>query len=1057
MRNDLYQGFPLLAKRTLSGLLVSFVTLYGVEAASTTGLSKGRLHPSAATAAYKKLKGNNVAPLTVSGKVSSPSGDALPGVTIILKGSSVGTTTGADGRFSLALPDGNGTLVFSFIGFQSKEVAVSGRATLNVTLLEDNKSLEEVVVVGYTSKNQTQLSSSVAVVSEEKLKGVTAPNLGNLLQGKASGVMVSGGSGQPGSAPVVRVRGTGSYTAGADPLYVVDGVIGGTANPSDIESVTVLKDAAATGLYGSRAANGVIVITTKSGKAGKTRINFNSSVGTNWMSDGNLEIMNSQELYDYQRPMWMNDYNGKRNTYINELKKTNPNPSNEQVNAYLASKNFPATAEGYLDINLPASLTQTDTDWRDLAFHQGITHNYELSASGGNEKTRFYVSGNYYKEEGTVTVTDFQRFNARMNLEHKVNDKLTLTGRLNGRMEYTVFDSPQERPALNQAFRNMPWDAPYNPDGSVRTGQEPGWRGRERTNFLFYIPLNFSNARGNNIQGDLALNYDINDWLSFSTTNRIDMGNTRGEMYADPKTPTGSLRKGLLTNTIGYTQSLLNSNLLKAAHNFGSHQLSGILGAEFQSNYGDNLNVQGGGVPSGLEIMDVAAMPVGVGGTKYKSTFNSYFSQVDYNFNNKYFAVASFRSDGSSKFGANNQYGNFYSFGGSWIVSNEDFMPKAGALSLLKLRSSYGTTGNANIADFITLALYSYNTQYAGISAAVPSRLANPNLTWEKAYTTNVGLDLGLFNRVNLALDAYQRDNKDLLFDVPLSSASGFTSQIQNIGTIRNKGVDLELNTINVDKGDFKWETTLNIGFNRNKVTSLYQNQPIVSGLRRVMVGQPLRTWYMAKWLGVDPQNGLPLWEKLTYDAEGKVSSVESTSNYNAATLQVVGRANPDFTGGFINNISYKGLSLNVFFSFVSGSDLYNAERETFDSDGAYPTNNSLKLKKGWSRWEKPGDVATHPVSVLRGGGMNSNKPSSRYLEDGSYIRLRNLRLNYEIPSNWVQKLNFSNLNVFVSADNLHTWTNYSGLDPEVNFDNAIVRTPYPISKKMLFGINFGL
>ncbi len=994
-------------------------------------------------------------PITVSGKVTGANGEGLADVSVVVKGTSIGTTTAKNGTFSLTVNDNQGTLIISNVGFLTRETAFSGPQPVNIILSEDNKALNEVVVMGYTSKNQAQLSSSVATVSAEELKGVTAPNLGNLLQGKASGVMVSGGSGQPGVAPVIRIRGTGSISAGSDPLYVVDGVIGGTANPGDIESVTVLKDAAATGLYGSRAANGVIVITTRSGRSGKTRINFNSSAGNSWVSSGNFETMDSREFYDFQRPMYVDDYNGKRASFINVLKQTNPNPTEAQITAYLASRGLPATADAYVDINLPKSLLETNTNWKDLVFRNGVTQNYELSASGGTERTRFYIGGNYYKEQGTVTVTDYKRYNVRMNLEHKINDRLTVTGRLNGRMDYTIFDSPQERPALHQAFRNLPWDNPYNPDGTVRTGQEQNWRGRERTNFLFYLPLNYSNARGNSIQGDIVLNYNINSWLSFSTTSRVDLKNDRFETYADPKTPTGSLRKGLLTNNIVYTQSMLNSNLLKASRDFGAHRVSGILGAEFQTNYGDNTLAQGGGVPSGLEIMDVAATPVGVTGSKYKSAFNSYFSQADYSLNNKYFAVASFRRDGSSKFGANNQYGNFWSLGGSWIISNEPFMPQSGLLSLLKVRGSYGTTGNANIQDFITRALYTY-TQYAGLSAAIASRLANPNLTWEKAYTTNIGIDISLLKRVTLSIDAYQRDNKDLLFDVPLSSASGFTTQIQNIGTIRNKGVDIELNTVNIDTKTFKWETNLNIGFNRNKVLSLYNGQSIDNGLRRVVVGEPLRTWFMQKWVGVDPQTGRPLWERVTYDASGGISKTETTTNYNLATLQKVGRANPKFTGGFINNISYKNISLNVFFNFVSGNQLYNADRESMDADGAYPTNGTVVLKNGWTRWQKPGDIATHPYPILGGGGTNSNKPSSRYLEDGSYIRLRNLRLNYEIAPGKMQKLNIANLSVFVTADNVYTWTKFSGLDPEINFDNAFADTPYPISKKILFGVNVG-
>lgn len=1042
MKRDLcIPSAPEISKGLL-GLLILLITVFSAHSAVFSNGSAGR--------------GNSIVAKTITGKVSSSTGDPLPGVTVLLKGTNTGTATVADGSFSLNVPDILGTLVFTYIGYTKQEVVLKGQSAINITLIEDNKALDEVVVVGYSSKNQTQLSSSVSVISAEKLKGVTSPSIGTLLQGKAPGVMVSGSSGQPGSSPVIRIRGTGSISAGADPLFVVDGVIGGLANPSDIESVTVLKDAAATGLYGSRAANGVIVITTKSGKSGKTNINFNASIGANWLSMGNLKMMNSQELYDFSKPMYTNDYNAKRNNFITELKKTNPNPSDAEIAAYLTSKSLPASLDAYMNTALPASLTNTNVDWFDLAYRTGITHNYELSASGGNDRTKFYIGGNYYKEEGTLLSTDYKRFNIRMNLTHKINNKLTVTGRINARMDYTTLDIPQQEPSINQAFTNMPWDNPYSADGTPKKGTEPEWTGREHTNFEFYKQYNYSRARGNNVQGDFVLNYDINDWLSFSTTNRVDIGNTRAEAYTDPLTPTGLARKGMLVNGVRYSQSLLNSNLLKAAKTFGSHNISGIFGAEFQGNYGDSTKSTGGGLPSGLAIMDVSALPVSITGTKYKSAFNSYFSQLDYNYNNKYFVVGSFRRDGSSKFGANNLYGNFYSVGGSWIVTNESFLPKSKTLSLLKARASFGTTGNANITDFISRDLYSFSTQYAGNSAAIPARLANPNLTWEKAYTTNLGIDIGLFNRVNLSIDAYKRDNSNLLFDVPLSAAAGFSTQIQNIGKIRNKGLDFDLNTVNFATKDFRWETNFNIGFNSNKVISLYRDQPIDNGLRRVIVGQPLRTWYMQKWMGVDTQTGAPLWELLTYGADGKVSKTETTTNYNLATRQIVGKANPDFTGGFANTLSYKGLTLNVFLNFVSGNQIYNTTREGRDSDGAYPTTNQMKLADGWSRWEKPGDVATHPRPILNGGGTNSNKPSSRYLEDGSFICLRNVRLNYEIPKTMVQRIGVASLSLFVSADNLKTWTKFSGMNPENNFDDG-TNIQYPMSKKFLFGINVGL
>lgn len=993
----------------------------------------------------------------VTGKVIGEDGEGLPGVSVVLKGTQRGTTTNAQGEFTLNVPDRSAVLVFSFVGYLSQEVEVGNKTSLSVRLAPEDKSLNEVVVVGYSSKKQTELSSSVSVIDAKQLRGVTTPSLGNLLQGRASGVMVAASTGQPGSSPAVRIRGTGTISAGADPLYVVDGVIGGTANPSDIESVTVLKDAAATGLYGSRAANGVIVITTKSGKAGKTRINVNASAGVSEVLRGNFRVMNTQQYYDDTRPLYVNDYNGKRAAFISDLSKTTPNPTDAQIAAYLNSKKLPVTLDDYLATTFPPSLLQYDTDWSDLVYRKGKTQNYEISASGGDEKTKFYVAGNYYNEQGTITVSAYERYNVRMNLDHRINKRFRIIGRLNGRMDNTTYDYSGERGGAWTAAWNLPTDRPYNDDGSIRIGTEPDWFGRDRFNFLYPLALNYSTGRSSNVQGDFVLNYDINDWLSFSSTNRAGIDNGRDEIYDDPRTLTGGIRKGQLRNNIDYRQSLLNSNLLKAAHNFGSHSLSGLVGAEFQTNYRDFTNSTGGGVPTGLGVMDVSATPVGIGGSKFRSAFNSYFTQADYNYDNRYFATASFRRDGSSKFGANNQYGNFWAIGGSWIVTNESFLAKSGALSLLKFRGSYGTTGNANIADFITRALYSFSTQYNNVSGAIPARLANPDLTWEKAYTTNLGFNIGFFNRINLSVDAYQRDTKDLLFDVPLSSAAGFKTQIQNVGQIRNRGIDIELNTTNVTSTHFEWRTNFNIGFNRNRVVSLYNGQAIDLGTRRISVDQPLNLWYMQKWLGVDPATGSPLWEKLTYDEAGNVTARESTTNYNQATRQLLGKSTPDFTGGFTNSFVYRGLSLDIFFTFAKGVSINNVQIQNMGADGAYPTVNSPMLRPGESRWQKPGDIATHPQALL-GGNLNSNKQSSRYLENGDYLRLRNVRLSYELPVNWLQRAKIANISLFVTGDNLLTWTKFSGMDPEVGLDNATVgNNKYFTSRKFLFGLNFGL
>ena len=996
--------------------------------------------------------------IAVTGKViEKDNGEPLPGVSIIVKGTQSGTITDVNGEFSLSVPDKSAKLIFSFVGYLPQELAVENRTRFDVQLAVDNKALEEVVVVGHSSKNQTQLSSSVSVVSAEKLKGVTTASLGNMLQGKASGVMISSATGQPGADPAIRIRGTGTISAGANPLYVVDGVIGGTANPSDIESITILKDAAATGLYGSRASNGVIVITTKSGKSGKTRVNVSSTFGSSTILRGKFQMMNTEQYYNTTRPMYVNDYNGKRNNFIAELSKTNPSPSEADINQYLISKKLPTSLDDYLAINFPSSLLNYDTDWSDLVYHKGATQNYDVSVSGGDEKTKFYVGGNYYNEKGTITTSGYERYNVRMNIEHRLNNKFSVTGRFNGRMDNTVFDYSGERGGAFTTYYNLPTDRPYNDDGSIRIGTESDWFGRDRFNFLYPMQYNYSKSRSSTVQADFVLNYHINNWLSFSSTNRGSINNERGEIYDDPRTLTGGIRKGMLTNNILYNQSLLNSNLLKASQNFGSHSVSGLLGVEFQTNYGDYTNSIGGGVPAGLNVMDVSATPVSILGSKSRSAFNSYFSQADYNYNNKYFATASFRRDGSSKFGENNQYGNFWALGGSYIVSNEEFFKNSKVVSLLKFRGSYGTTGNANITDFITRALYSYSTQYNGNSGAIPARLANPDLTWEKAYTTNFGLNIGFFNRMDLSIDVYQRNTKDLLFDVPLSSAAGFKTQIQNIGQIRNRGLDIELNTTNITSNKFEWRSNFNIGFNRNKVIELYQGQDIDLGTRRIIVGQPIGTWYMQKWLGVDPATGSPLWEKVNYDENKNIVSTEATSNYNQATRQIVGKGVPNFTGGFANNLSYGDFKLDVFFTFVQGTQINHGLKENLGGDGAFPTTNNVALRPGESRWEKPGDIATLPFQVL-GGNLNSNKMSSRYLEDGSFIRLRNVRFSYSLPENIISKLKLANINLFVSGDNLLTWTKFTGMDPEVGLDNATADLRnYFVSRKLLFGLSIGL
>jgi TonB-linked SusC/RagA family outer membrane protein len=1000
----------------------NFYRLGLVVLISCTGiLSSGE----AAIAADKRQQaGSQVrSDVVISGTVTDKSG-AVPGVTISLKNNTkVATSTDAKGNFSIRVPE-NGILIFQMVGFNTVEVPVNGKTVINVTLQEGVSNLDEVVVVGYTTKSLSQLSSSVAVVSGEKLRDVTSNDVTSMLQGKAAGVIVSASSGSPNAEPSIIVRGSSSITAGAGPLYVVDGIIGGTANPNDVESVTILKDAAATGLYGSRASNGVIIITTKTGKAGNNQVNFSAVTGLNTASMGNFDVMDSQQLYDYQK------------TFFD-----------------------PAVFAR----DRPASLLSQNTDWRKLAFQTGLTQNYTLSVSGGSEKTQIYISGNYYNEEGTLRTTGRQSYNLRTNVTHSINSKLKVGLRMDASFRKYQEDASGNYGAIVGATRNLPWDNPFNADGSIRKGTEEGWIGREHDNFLHGWQYNMDDTRRTSLSTDIRLDYLISKSLTFTSSNRANYSNTKRELYYDVRAKAG-IGLGQLTNDLSFASGLITSNRLLYEKSFGKHNLSAIAVAEGEKNYAESSRMYGQGLVAGLHVMNAASQILSSGalnGSTNENSFSKGLVQVDYNYNNRYFAVGSYINEASSRFGANQRSGNFYTLGASWVLSNEDFMKDQKTFDLLKFRASYGSTGNAEIGNYQTLGLYSFSSQYAGFSASIPFQLANPDLTWEKAKTFNLGLDIGLFKRITLNIDAYDKTSAALLLNVQLPYTSGFTSVIRNVGSVRNRGLELNLNTVNLN-GAFRWETNFNIAFNKNKVMKLEGGKDIInddgfSPPTIVRVGEDLNSFYMRKWAGVDPANGDPLWEKVSTDASGN-RVVTTTNALSEATPQIVGSFSPNFTGGFTNTFTYKAFSLSAFFNFVSGSEVFNASRTSFDSDGAYETVNNMVPMDDWSRWEKPGDIATHPKAVF-GGNKNSNKISSRYLEDGSYIRLRNINLGYELPKGFLSRLNVKNARVFVSGDNLWTGTKYSGMDPEVSLGpgggNSADR--YPISRKVLFGINIGL
>lgn len=956
----------------------------------------------------------------VTGTITDETGVPLAGVTITVKGTSVATDSDAQGNYKLALPDGASVLLFTNVGLLTEEVMLEGRSLINVSMRMAMSDLDEVVVVGYSTRKARYLSSSVTTISSEDLKDVTSNDLSTMLQGKAPGVVVSSASGAPASAPQVLIRGAATISASTAPLVVVDGNIGGTYNPADIESVAILKDAAATGLYGSRAANGVIIINTKRGKAGETKVEFNNSFGFGNPTTGNFKLMNSQQLYDFQTTFYDRD----------------------------------------------PSVLNHDTDWWGLAFGTGYVNNHNLSVSGGTEKVQYYASGVFYRENGTLRGTGHTGYNFRANLDAKLSDRLTLAVLINGLVNNNRLENSN---TMYNAYTNLPFDPAYDNDGSpVDARFHPNWMGRENENFLHSLLYNYNKDRSFAVSGDLNLDYTLTDKITISSYNRTQFANGQTATFFDRQTKQGGANGGELYNGTSNSNRLLTSNRIRYADTFGAHELALLAAAEAETTISNWSETSGKGLPAGRDVMSVATEVLqSPRGAREQVGFRKYLAQADYSYDNRYFVVASFVNEFSSKFGRNNPTANFYQLGGSWIVSNESFWTSNSSLTFAKIRGSYGTVGNADgISNFAALGLYSItqDASYSGLPGAAPSQKGNPDLSWEKIRSANLGIDLTLWNRIGISADIYNKQASELLYMRPLAATTGYSYVWVNAGSVRNRGLEFSITSDNIRNNELLWQTSLNMAFNRNEVMELSDGSTIFNpGARQpIAVGYDMDAYNLPIWAGVDPENGDPLWEKVVIDANGN-QSIETTNAYSEAATadsrQFSGTsAAPKFTGGLGNTLKYKNLTLSAFFNFVYGNYVYNNTRVYFDNDGLYEAFNSMVLPKGWTRWQQAGDNATHPKPIV-GGNKDSNQSSSRYLEDGSYIRLRNIRLGYDLPQHLINPLRISRLQVFVSGDNLWTATKFSGPDPEVTLSqidlaSGLSSFKYPISKKVLFGIN---
>lgn len=959
----------------------------------------------------------NAQQLTVTGEVTSSSNEeTLPGVNISIVGQDGGTVTDLEGQYELEVSSDD-TLSFSYIGYQALTVPVDGRNVIDVSLEESTEALDEVIVMGYRAVSKRDVSSSISQVSGDALEQVTTHDPTEMIEGQMSGVNVSQESGRPGTNADITVRGMGSISAGTSPLYVVDGVIAGSGardavSPSDIESITVLKDASATALYGSRASNGVVVIQTKAGTSGDTQIDIRSARGYNTTLHGNEKWMNSEELYEFHQNM----ANAEDGPFYNN-----------------------------------SDLLNTDTNWRDIGFDTGITQMYEASVSGGDDQTTFYVSGNYFEEEGTNIGTNYDRISGRVKLDHSFNDRFRISSQVTG--NYAVRDNvvagdPYDILTFSQ--RNLPWDSPWNDDGSVRTGLESDWYSRDTENPLHGMQWNYDLDKTSYYAGDIRLQYNLFDWAYFSSTNRFSTRDGRREVFFDARSQAGTSRNGELNHENDRSTSVITSNLLHLERSGEIHSLSGLAGFEYQDNRSEDTEVVGTGLAPDMTILDAASTAFSTGGNIGESTYASLLAQAEYDYDERYILTASYRLDGSSRFGADNRWGNFYSLGGSWMLHNESFMDNVSAIEQLALRASYGTTGNAEIGNYEAQGLYSFTSNYIGTPASFPSRVPNPNLTWEVAHTINVGVDVDIMNRVGMSLDVYQKDNKDLLQNVTLPGTSGINSRIQNVGTVRNQGIEFQINTTNIETPSLNWSTDFTISTNKNRVMELADGEAIPRGSNmQIIEGEDINTFWLRKWHGVNTETGAPQWEAVTRNENGEITDVEIVEDYGDANNQIVGTSTPDFWGGIRNSVRYKNFSASAYFTYSYGGLGYYSDGIDF---GAYETTNFRHLRPGESYWEEPGDEAHFPQNIMYGNN-NGHRPSSLWLYDRSYLRLRNARISYNLSSDSsiLQSAGMRTARIYVSGDNLATFSDWPGRDP------ASAQNTYPLARKLLFGIELGL
>ncbi len=960
----------------------------------------------------------------ISGVVTDDTGEPLLGVNILEKGTSNGTQTDFDGNYIIEASAGS-TLVFSYIGYQSVEQVVSNNNTMNVTMSPNAAELEEVVITGYSRRNQTvQTSAIVSISANEIAELAPSTSIDNLIQGKAAGVQVTAANGKPGQGAFVRIRGVGSLSSGASsPLYVVDGAVIreqelGSIPNQDVESITILKDAATTARYGSRGANGVVVITTKKGNRHKDAVvNFSSRFGYTNRINPNFDVMNAAQKMQYEAEL-----NALGISAAGNLPGVTTEPGSEE-------RQF---------------LLDNETDWQDLMLKTGYIQNNNISFSGGAENMDYYFSVGHDRNTGIIDQIDgFERISTRLNLNFDAKDWLKL--RVTAGYSRSTSDEPRDRNNVQNPFRAM-YD--YNPYETEFELDEDGNIVLDENGDPIYTPTHTTfNVRGallsepaieikNNFLGSVDAEILFSDNWSYGFNAAFNGLNQRNESYSKPGGILDSIigdpdNPGNKLDTGTYRFDMTLSNRLNYNLNTDNHNLN-VMGL-FEYNYNENngYRVRSIGFPSEQLTTQINAAQVTQGQTtKNVLTLVSYGLFADYDFNERYLASASVRYDGSSNFGADNQFGTFWSASVGWNVAKENFF-NVDFINDLKLRASYGTTGNRNgISRYAALDNVQFGS-YPGGSATIPSNVGNPELKWETTKTTNVGLEFNLFNRrIRGVTDYFIRNTTDLLFSIPKADEAGVGSVFGNLGEIKNNGFELSLQGDIVRNENIKWTVGGNIFFLDHEIVELPDGEDVTPDSAFNILyreGALINEHYLVRYAGVDPNNGAPLY----YGADGEIYRADDLPEGENRVLQ--GKSTiADKEGGFFTDVSYRGFGLRADFVFKSGNWINNFVRSNLNSDGINIDDN--QAISAFNYWQQPGDTNVHPSPIYQTEINAVN--SDRFLEKGDYIRMRNITLSYDFPSKYLDKVPLSRARIYIQGQNLLTFTEFYG-DPEVGISSG--------------------